>query len=109
MAVPDYGALPLAKFFLLMRLLSLIAMISIVGMTANFVAEIVSTNYEPPKEVIGALSIVRLPSIFTTTLFVLLQTTNTTLDLYRNPLHLDQHPILLRPCQPRPLDHDRHR
>jgi len=58
MAVPDYGARPLAKFFLLVRGLSLIAMIAIVGMTANFVSEIVSTNVEPPREVVGALSIV---------------------------------------------------
>ena len=58
MPVPNYGALPLAKFWLLCRGLSLIAMIAIVGMTANFVSEIVSTNFAPPKEVIGALSIV---------------------------------------------------
>lgn len=65
MAIPDYGALPLAKFFLLVRLLSLIAMISIVGMTANFVAEIVSTNYAPPREVVGALAITCIATLYT--------------------------------------------
>ena len=58
MPVPSYGALPLAKFFLLVRAPSLIAMVAIVGMTANFVSEIVSTNLDPPREVVGALSIV---------------------------------------------------
>lgn len=58
MAVPDYGAAPLAKFFLLVRVLSLIAMLCIVGITAHFVSEIVSTNIEPPKEVVAMLAIV---------------------------------------------------
>ncbi|KAG8624004.1 hypothetical protein KVT40_008980 [Elsinoe batatas] len=65
MPVPDYGAAPLAKFFLLCRLLSLIAMIAIVGMTANFVATIVSHNFEPPKEVVGALSITCIATLYT--------------------------------------------
>lgn len=58
MPIPDYGALPLAKTFLVVRGLSLIAMVGIVGMTANFVSEIVSTNVSPPQEIIGTLSIV---------------------------------------------------
>ena len=58
MPVPDYGALPLAKFFLLCRMLSLTAMVCIVGLTANFVSEIVSTNLAPPREVVAALTIV---------------------------------------------------
>jgi len=62
MPVPDYGALPLAKFFLLCRMLSLIAMASIVGITADFVSEIVSTNLAPPREVVAALTIVRSSS-----------------------------------------------
>lgn len=58
MPIPDYGALPLAKTFLIVRGLSLVAMVGIVGMTANFVSEIVSTNVSPPQEIIGTLSIV---------------------------------------------------
>lgn len=58
MPVPDYGAAPLAKTFMLMRGLSGVAMIAIVGMTANFVAQIVSTNVDPPREVVATLSIV---------------------------------------------------
>ncbi|KAK0258078.1 hypothetical protein B0A54_07139 [Friedmanniomyces endolithicus] len=40
MPVPDYGAAPLAKTFMLVRGLALFAMVCIVGLTANFVAEI---------------------------------------------------------------------
>ena len=58
MGVPDYGAAPLAKFFLIVRIVSLIAMVCIVGITANFVSEIVSTNTEPPREVVATLAIV---------------------------------------------------
>lgn len=58
MPVPSYGAAPLAKSFLLVRGLSLIAMVAILGMTANFVSQIVTTNVEAPQEVIGTLSVV---------------------------------------------------
>ena len=65
MPVPSYGAAPLAKTFMLVRGLSLIAMVAIVGMTANFVAEIVSTNVEPPREVVATLTIVRVEALHT--------------------------------------------
>ena len=58
MAIPDYGAAPLAKTFMLTRGLALFAMICIVGLTANFVSEIVSTNVDPPREIVGTLAIV---------------------------------------------------
>jgi len=58
MPIPDYGAAPLAKTFMLARGLSLTAMICIVGLTANFVSEIVSTNVNPPREIVGTLAIV---------------------------------------------------
>lgn len=58
MPVPDYGAAPLAKTFMLARGLSLLAMVCIVGLTANFISEIVSTNIDPPREVVGTLTIV---------------------------------------------------
>ncbi len=60
MPVPDYGAAPLAKTFMLVRGLALFAMVCIVGLTANFVAEIVSTNVDPPREIVGTLTIVRI-------------------------------------------------
>lgn len=58
MPVPAYGAAPLAKTFVMVRSLSLIAMVSIIGLTANFVSEIVATNIEPPKEIVGTLVVV---------------------------------------------------
>jgi hypothetical protein len=59
MPVPDYGAAPLAKTFVLVRVLSLISMIAIVGMTSNFVAQIVASHISPPREIVATLSIVR--------------------------------------------------
>ncbi|KAI9654230.1 MAG: hypothetical protein M1821_006758 [Bathelium mastoideum] len=64
MPVPSYGALPLAKFFLLVRGLELFCMVFIVGFTANFVAEINSQNATPPKEVVGTLSITSLAALY---------------------------------------------
>ena len=58
MPIPDYGAAPLAKTFMLTRGLALLAMVCIVGLTANFVSEIVSTNIDPLREVIATLTIV---------------------------------------------------
>lgn len=58
MNIHDYGAAPLAKTFILVRGLSLVCMVGIVGMAANFVAEIVGTNVDPPHEVVGTLVMV---------------------------------------------------
>lgn len=84
MPVPEYGAAPLAKTFVLVRGLSLICMIAIVGMTANFVAEIIGSSVEPPKEIVGTLVVVRgslslplpLPLAYTQTISLQLITTD---------------------------------
>ena len=60
MPIPTYGAAPLSQTFLLVRIMQVISMITIVGMTANFVSEIVSAGIEPPKEFVGTLSVVCL-------------------------------------------------
>lgn len=60
MAVPSYGAPPLAKTFVLIRLLQLICFIIIVGITANFVAQIVGSGMTVVREIIGTLSVVSL-------------------------------------------------
>nr|OQO24454.1 hypothetical protein B0A51_08563 [Rachicladosporium sp. CCFEE 5018] len=65
MPLPTYGAAPLAKTFMLVRILSLIAMVTIIGLTANFVSQIVSTNIEPPKEIVGTLSVTSLAALYT--------------------------------------------
>ncbi|GAB7365107.1 hypothetical protein MBLNU230_g6197t1 [Neophaeotheca triangularis] len=64
MPIPTYGAAPLAKSFLLVRGLSLVAMISIVGMTAHFVSQIVSINVEAPEEVIGTLAVTSIAALY---------------------------------------------
>jgi len=64
MPIPDYGALPLAKTFLMVRGLSLVSMVGIVGMTANFVSEIVSTGVSPPREIVGTLSVTSIAALY---------------------------------------------
>lgn len=58
MQIPSYGAAPLSATFLMVRVMQLISMIAIIGMTANFVNDIVMNMQEPPKEVVGTLSVV---------------------------------------------------
>ncbi|TKA56566.1 hypothetical protein B0A49_11992 [Cryomyces minteri] len=65
MQIPSYGAAPLSATFLIVRILELISMVAIVGMTANFVAEIVSTGTEPPKEIVGTLSMTSIAALYT--------------------------------------------
>ncbi|CAC9889624.1 unnamed protein product [Aureobasidium pullulans] len=60
MPIPSYGALPLSETFLCVRALSLIAMIGIVGLTANFVAVINGSGIEPPKEIVAIDSLLLL-------------------------------------------------
>lgn len=49
---------PLAKTFLIARGLSVVAMVAIVGMTAHFVSQLVDSNIDPPREIVGTLSVV---------------------------------------------------
>lgn len=58
MPVPSYGAMPLSKMFLAVRVLQAICMIIVIGITSNFVQMIVTTGVEPPKEFVGTLSVV---------------------------------------------------
>jgi hypothetical protein len=63
MPVPSYGAMPLSKMFLLVRVLQALAMMIVIGITSNFVQMIVTTGVEPPKEFVGTLSVVSLPPL----------------------------------------------
>lgn len=67
MPVPSYGAMPLSKMFLAVRVLQAICMIIVIGITSNFVQMIVTTGVEPPKEFVGTLSVVSNPSYCTMT------------------------------------------
>jgi hypothetical protein len=53
---PDFGAL--GATFKICRALQAVSLIAVIGMTANFVAEIVSTKTSPPAVLIGTLSVV---------------------------------------------------
>jgi hypothetical protein len=58
MPVPSYGAMPLSKMFCMTRILQVVSMIVIIGISANFISLIISTGIEAPQEFVGALSIV---------------------------------------------------
>jgi hypothetical protein len=59
MQIPSYGAAPISATFLIARVLQLVFLIIILGMTANFVNGMVMANHDPSKEIVGALVIVR--------------------------------------------------
>lgn len=53
---PGFGAL--GASFTVMRGLQVVSLISIIGMTANFISEMVSSNQNPPSVLVGTLSVV---------------------------------------------------
>lgn len=53
---PALGAL--GAMFTAMRLLQAVCLISIIGLTGNFVAELVSTSFSTPSALIGTLVVV---------------------------------------------------
>jgi hypothetical protein len=62
MPVPSYGAMPLSKMFLAVRILQAICMVIVIGICSNFIQMIVTTGVEPPKEFVGTLSVVSTSS-----------------------------------------------
>lgn len=56
MPAPQYGAL--GATYTVVRGLQGVSLISIIGMTANFIAEMVSTNNTPPNVLIGTIAVV---------------------------------------------------
>jgi hypothetical protein len=64
MPVPSYGAMPLSKMFLAVRVLQAICMIIVIGITSNFVQMIVTTGVEPPKEFVGTLSVACIATLY---------------------------------------------
>ncbi|KAL9615380.1 MAG: hypothetical protein Q9167_000208 [Letrouitia subvulpina] len=55
MAGPDHGAL--GSTFKIVRILQAVSLIAIVGMAANFVSQIVSSNNRPSDVLVGTLSV----------------------------------------------------
>ncbi|KAF2840892.1 hypothetical protein M501DRAFT_1010086 [Patellaria atrata CBS 101060] len=64
-SIPSYGAAPLSATFLIVRVLALISMVTIVGLMSDFVSKMVTSNKEPPKEVVGALSVTCIATLYT--------------------------------------------
>ncbi|KAF1955103.1 hypothetical protein CC80DRAFT_112492 [Byssothecium circinans] len=64
MPIPSYGAGPISKLFLLVRIMQVISMIIIIGITANFIGNIVSTGIEPPKEFVGTISVTCIATLY---------------------------------------------
>ncbi|KAF2027764.1 hypothetical protein EK21DRAFT_102340 [Setomelanomma holmii] len=64
MPVPSYGAMPLSKMFLAVRVLQAICMIIVIGITSNFVQMIVTTGVEPPKEFVGTLCVTCIATLY---------------------------------------------
>lgn len=56
---PNFGALGAA--FTVVRGMQTVSLIAIIGMTANFIAEMVAINTAPPNVLIGTLAVVSHP------------------------------------------------
>ena len=61
MAKANFGAL--GATFTVVRALQAVSLITIIGMTANFIAEMVSADQSPPRVLIGTLSVVSLSTL----------------------------------------------
>jgi hypothetical protein len=55
---PNFGAL--GATFTVVRAMQAISLITIIGMTSNFISEMVTADQSPPRVLIGTLSVVRL-------------------------------------------------
>lgn len=56
MPAPNYGALGMT--FSAVRGLQAVSLIAIIGMTANFISDMVSSSTAPPRILVGTLSVV---------------------------------------------------
>jgi uncharacterized membrane protein len=61
-SAPALGALGLT--FQIMRGMQFASLITVIGMTANFVSEMVASDYEPPSAIIGTLVIACLATVY---------------------------------------------
>lgn len=59
---PNHGAV--GATFLCARAMQIISLLCAIGLTSNFVSEIVSSNLEAPRELVGTLSVVCIGIIY---------------------------------------------
>jgi len=65
MQIPSYGAAPISATFLAARTLQLMFLIVVIGLTANFVNGMVMENHNPSKQIVGALVVTSLATLYT--------------------------------------------
>jgi hypothetical protein len=58
MSIPSYGAAPLSTTFLMVRVMQVVSLIVILGLTGNFINEMVMANLVPSREIVGTISVV---------------------------------------------------
>ncbi|RDL42517.1 Uncharacterized protein BP5553_02496 [Venustampulla echinocandica] len=66
---PNFGAL--GATFTIMRAMQAICLISIIGMTANFVAEMVAVKQSPPQVIVATLSVTCIAVLYVAITFIL--------------------------------------
>ncbi|KAI9791283.1 MAG: hypothetical protein M1816_004064 [Peltula sp. TS41687] len=66
---PDYGAL--GTSFTIVRGLQAVALIAIIGMTANFISEMVQTNSSPPSVLVGTLTVTCISVLYCAMTYIL--------------------------------------
>ncbi|RDW73220.1 hypothetical protein BP6252_07127 [Coleophoma cylindrospora] len=69
MQAPAYGAL--GATFTIVRAMQASSLIAIIGMTANFIAEMVSAEASPPKVLIGTLSVTCISVLYCAITYIL--------------------------------------
>ena len=79
--------------FLAARGMQAVSLIAIIGMSANFISEMVQASNTPPNVLIGTLSVVRIVPLYIT--WSLSSLTGLFLDLYCRPLLSPYHHSLL--------------
>jgi hypothetical protein len=65
MQIPHYGAHPLSLTFLTVRILQLISITVILGLTGNFINSMVMANFAPSATIIGTIAIASIVALYT--------------------------------------------
>ena len=63
MPIPTYGAPPLSFTFLGVRVMQVMSLIIILGLAGNAINQMAMQNFDPSREIVGTISIVRPPSL----------------------------------------------
>jgi hypothetical protein len=61
MPIPTYGAAPLSTTFLCVRVMQVVSLIIMLGLAGSAINQMAMQNFDPSREIVGTISIVRLP------------------------------------------------